>query len=148
LQPGDLFGVAPQFPFVLREGHVLTVDVELVELPARERMARFQGKFATLSGTVVDTGGRPLEGFRACLYDNPQMINQPAALSEPTGADGGFVLETSLSGAFYLGARQRLGAAPLPGERVGFYRDAPGGRVELTPTARFSDLRIVVQEVR
>jgi hypothetical protein len=148
LQPGDLFGVAPQFPVVLKEGRALTIDVELVELPARERMARFQGKFASLFGNVVDTGGRPLAGFRACLYDNPQMINQPAALSEPTGADGKFALDTGLSGTFYLGARQRLGGAPLPGERVGFFRGAKGASIELAPAAQLRNLEIVVQEVR
>lgn len=147
LQPGDGFGVAPEFPLVLRAGEAVTLDLEVVELPARERMARFQGRFARMTGVVVDSTGRPAPGFRVCLYDNAQMINQPAAVSDPTGPDGQFTLEVSLAGTYYLGARERLGGPPSSGERVGFYRDARNGRVELAPGSRLSDARIVLQAV-
>jgi hypothetical protein len=68
-------------------------------------------------------------------------------VSDPTGADGRFALEIPLTGTYYLGARERLGAPPKRGERVGFYRNAPGGRVELEPDSRLSDAHIVVQTV-
>lgn len=147
LDPGDLYGVLPELPLRVRAGQRVSADIEVVQVPSREQMARYQGRFARLSGTVVDLQGRPLAGFRACLYDNPQMLDRPAAVSEPTGADGRFTLETSLSGVFHLGAREILGAPPRPGERVGFLRGGEGSGVRLEAGAAVEGLAVVVQVV-
>ncbi len=147
LNPGDLYGVLPEFPLRIRTGQVLAADIEVVQVPSREQMARYQGRFARLSGTVVDLAGLPLAGFRACLYDNAQMLDRPSAVSEPTGADGRFTLETSLSGRFHLGARETLGAPPKPGERVGFLRGSTGASVQIDAGSAVEDLTIVVQVV-
>ncbi len=147
LNPGDLYGVLPEFPLRIRAAQVLAADIEVVQVPSREQMARYQGRFARLSGTVVDLRGLPLAGFRACLYDNPQMLDRPSAVSEPTGGDGRFTLETSLSGLFHLGAREILGAPPKPGERVGFLRGTNGSSVRIDAGSVVGDLTIVVQVV-
>ena len=147
LHPGDRFGVLPRFPLRIAEGEAFRVDIETVEIPSAERMARFRGGFATLTGRIVDAGGRPVPGIRACLYTNPQMLDRPAAVAEPSGPDGSFVLTTPLAGTFYLGAREVLGAPPAPGERVGFYRGPRGTVLEVRPGERIEGLRVVVMGV-
>ncbi len=147
LHPGDRFGVLPRFPLRIAEGEAVRVDIETVEIPSAERMARFRGGFATLTGRIVDDRGRPVAGMRACLYANPQMLDRPAAVAEPSGPDGSFVLATSLAGTFYLGAREVLGGPPAPGERVGFYRGPRGTVLEVRPGERIGDLVIVVMGV-
>lgn len=147
LEPGDRFGVLPEFPLVVREGERARADVETVELPSQEQMGRFQGTFARLSGRIVDGRGRPLAGFRACLYGSPQLLDRPLAISELTGADGAFDLEVPDSGVLFLGARESLGGPPMPGERVGFYRGPEGALLEVRPGEQRRDLTVVVQEV-
>ncbi len=144
LHPGDRFGVLPHLPVRLGRGERIRVLLETVELPSAERMARFRAETARLSGRIVDPAGRPQAGMRACLYRSPQMLDRPEAFSEPTGADGRFVLETSAAGVLYLGARERLGGPPDPAERVGFYRGPQGARIRIRPGERIGDLLVVV----
>ncbi|MDF1553890.1 MAG: hypothetical protein P1P84_12545, partial [Deferrisomatales bacterium] len=144
LEPGDQFGVLPELPLVLREGERAEVAIETVEVPSLEQMARYQGRSGVLSGRVVDQHGRPLAGLRACLYDNPQMLDQPLAVSEPTGPDGRFTLKTDRAGTLFLGARVSLGGPPGLNEPMGFYRGPDGTRLDLAPEQRLEDLTIVV----
>lgn len=145
LEPGDRFGVLPEFPLLLREGECVRADIETVEVPGRDQQSRFQGRFARLEGRILDADGRPVPGVRACLYETPHLLDRPAVVSEPTGPDGRFVLETPLSGLLYLGAREALGAPPVPGERVGFYRGPRGPALEVVPGGRLGDLTVVLQ---
>jgi len=145
LEPGDQFGVLSELPLVLSQGEQADVVIETVEVPSREQMARFHGRKSLLSGRVVNQDGVPLAGFRAALYDNPQMLDQPRTVSEPTGADGEFALETDLSGTLYLGARENLGGPPALNERVGFYRGPDGAGLTLAPEQQRQGLIIVVQ---
>jgi len=147
LDPGDRFGVLSEFPVVIRAGEAVTADVETVHLPSREQMARYHGRFSRLSGWILDPAGEPVAGLRACLYERPEMLDRPAAVSEPTSADGRFSLDTPLSGTLFLGAREVLGGPPAPGERVGFYRGDLGAGVEVEPGGHLEGLRIVTQVV-
>lgn len=145
LEPGDQLGMLSELPLVLHQGEQADVVIETVEVPSREQMARFHGRKSVLTGRVVDSNGSPLAGFRAALYDNPQMLDQPRTVSEPTGPDGEFTLETDLSGTVYLGARELLGGPPALDERVGFYRSPNGAGLTLSSEEQRQGLTIVVQ---
>jgi hypothetical protein len=145
LEPGDRYGVLPELPLVLHEGERAAVTIETVEVPSRERMARYQGRSSVLRGRIVDPDGAPLSGLRACLYDNPRMLDQPLAVSEPTGPDGRFTLRTDRAGTLFLGARVSLGGPPGLDEPVGFYRGPDGSRLQLDPEQTLAELTIVVQ---
>jgi len=73
------------------------------------------------------------------------MIDEPLETGEPTGPDGLFRLNSTRSGGFWLGARERLGGPPQSGERVGFLEG--GNRLELGPGVEHDALRIVVKPV-
>ncbi len=147
LEPGDLFGVLASFPLVVAEGEAVEADLSLVEVPSRAQMARFQGRFTRVAGRIVGSDGQPAAGMRACLWAAPEMLDRPLAVSEPTGADGTFTIESPLLGPHFLGAREILGAPPTPGERVGFYRGPQGARVELRPDTPLLGLTVVTQVV-
>ena len=134
-------------PLRLRTGNALTTNLELVALPSPEQRARYRADFTRLEGVIVDRQGDPMEGFRACLYDNPRMLDEPLEVSSPTGPDGVFLLTTTRTGNHYLGARETLGGPPRSGERVGFLRDAPDDGLRLTPGGESDGLVIVVQPV-
>lgn len=148
LGPGDSFGAASEFPLALGAGRSARLDIELLELPSREKRARTRASPTLLFGDTVDEAGRPAAGMRVCLYNNNRFLNQPLVVSDPTGPDGRFSIETSLTGTLYLGARERLGGPPGPGERVGFLTGVPEGRVDLSPGDEFRNLRLRVQVVQ
>lgn len=145
LAPGDFFGIHPELPLRVKAGQTVTADFEGVELPDPERMSRFRTRFAALSGRVVDAEGRPVEGMRACLYDNPRLLNDPLDVSPPTGPDGRFLLHTTREGRYFLGAREKLGGPPASGERVGFPRPAPEDGYLLAPGSEVEEITLVVQ---
>ncbi len=120
LAPGDYFGAFVDFPAVVGEGEALRGDIETVAVPSREQMGRFHGAFVRLSGRVVDGQGRPLAGFRACLYPNPQLLgaHRPRRLLRPGGDRGRHRLPGGAGG---------VGGPPRP-RRTGRLLPRPPGR--------------------
>jgi hypothetical protein len=147
LSTDDLFGVHGQMALQLRTGNAITTDIELVALPSIGRRARYLADCTRLEGIIVDHSGTPMPGFRACLYDNPRMLDEPLEVSPPTGEDGKFLLTTTRLGAHHLGAREKLGGPPQTGEQVGFLRESPAAGLDLTPGGKLDGLVIVVQPV-
>lgn len=147
LEAGDLFGVLPELPLALATGTRARFDLETVKLPSAELMARYQTRFSVLTGTVVDEAGKPVAGFRPCLYKNPRMLDEPVMVGDPTGADGRFTLKTSRAGSLWLGARETLGGPPQSGERVGFMRPFPPDGIELAPGKEQPELTIALRRV-
>jgi len=145
LKPGDLFGIAPGLRMTVERGVTLNADIELLALPSREKQARFLTKFAKIEGVVIDAEGAPLSGMRAALYENRNMLGEPIFLSEPTGSDGTFTISTSLTGKFYLGVRQLIGAPPSSGELVGFAEGPDEGRFDLTPGGTTGGINITAR---
>lgn len=145
LEAGDLFGALPELPLPLATGTRVRVDLETVRLPSAEMMARYQTKFATISGIIVDEKGQPVAGFRPCLYPNSRMLDEPLVVGDPTGPDGRFTLRTSRAGAFWIGAREQLGGPPRGGERIGFMRPFPPDGVKIEPGDALADLTVVVR---
>ena len=132
---GDLFGVDPELPLRLKAGTAGDADFEWWKSHSPERMARFTTRFATLSGLVTDAEGRPVAGFRVCLYNTPRIFDEPLEVSDPTGEDGRFLLSSTRDRRFRLGAREKLGGPPGSGERVGFPARA-GGVLDSPPASK------------
>jgi len=149
LEKGDLYGFFPGNPVYLREGFVTRVRLETV---AKEKPLSYSevtsGVETVLRGRVVDRAGNPQEGVYAFVYADRVFGHQrPAAHSGRTGRDGAFAIYLDRGGVYYLGARERFGDSPRPGERLGFYGGTPDHGVAVEQGQALTGLEIVVEPV-
>ena len=147
LNPGDLFGALEEAPLRVPKASKSVVDLELLKLPGAEMMARYRSGFAYITGIVRDEKGKPLAGFRPCLYNNSKMLDEPLAVGEVTGPDGRFEIRTDRAGRFWLGARERLGGPPKSGERMGHLKGEPTEGLSIGPGTAINDATVVVRPV-
>jgi hypothetical protein len=113
-------------PVTVRGGETIVRDVvalrklgETKDLPSTTPAPTSTG----ISGTILDSDGKPVKGARVHAYTYPQMSERPKYVSEATGADGRYVLFFPEGGTFYLAARNRIGGPPKIGELYGRYDD-------------------------
>lgn len=150
VREGDLYGIALASPVAVEERRETVVDVHLVRKerdddPNAELLA---GSGTGLRGTVRDPEGRPVEGVYVFAYRNRIVGHgMPDFLTLPTGPDGSFALSLGTGGLFYVGARERSGGSPAPGEHFGFYEGSPDHGIAV-PRGRVVDgVEIVVRRV-
>lgn len=74
-----------------------------------------------LSGLILDSEGRPVEGARVHVYDHVQMSERPKFVSEKTGPDGRYLIHLPEGGTYYLAARDKFGGPPKIGDLYGRY---------------------------
>lgn len=101
----------------------------------------------SISGRIVDARGGAAAGVRVLAFTDGRMSGKPAALSTPSRSDGAFVVHVPGAGAYFLGARSRLGGPAEPGERVGAFRGADGSGVRVAGDEERGGVTIVVEEV-
>lgn len=119
------------------------VDPEVL----RAQVAATPPSGTAIAGRVVDGRGGPAAGVRVLAFTDGRMSGKPAALSAPSGPDGVFVLHLPGEGAYFLGARSRLGGPAEPGERVGAFRGSQGSGVRVAEGEERGGVIIVVEEV-
>jgi len=148
LKSGDLFGYLPGNPLPVQDGEVASVHIPVIMVP--EKVERYASKLfgnTTIAGRIIDANGKPIAGLKALLYDDPMMLNRPLYVSQPTGADGTFVLSFPNGGTYYLAARNVLGGTPSPGELYGRYQGSKDHSVEIAKGKTLKDVEIRVEEV-
>lgn len=146
LRAGDLIGYAPVNPVKVTDNRVSLVSIPLLKVPDKvDQLGDSLFGQTALRGQILDRDGRPLAGLRAALYSESQMLNRPLYVSQPTGADGTFVLSFPSGGTYYLAARQQLGGAPAPGELYGTYDGTPDHAVQIKTGEHLGGLQIVVE---
>ena len=74
-----------------------------------------------LSGRVLDSDGKPVEGARVHVYDHVQMSERPKFVSEKTGPDGRYQIALPAGGTYYIAARDKFGGPPKLGDLYGRY---------------------------
>jgi hypothetical protein len=74
-----------------------------------------------LSGRIVDSDGKPVEGARVHVYDHVQMSERPKFVSEKTGPDGRYLISLPAGGTYYIAARDKFGGPPKLGDLYGRY---------------------------
>ncbi len=148
LQAGDFIGYYPGNPLVLKEGAVARLALPMLEVPEKvERLADQLFGQTSIHGRVLDKKKQPVAGLRVMLYDDPQMLNRPLYVSQPTGKDGSFVLSFPRGGTYYLVARSELGGAPAPGELYGTYDKRPDRAVIVKEGQALKGVEILVEEM-
>jgi len=148
LSAGDFIGYYPGNPVQVKEGEVLRLSIPLLEVPEKvDTLAASLFGSTVLRGTIRDTDGQPLAGLRAVLYDDPQMLNRPLYVSQPTGPDGSFVLSFPHGGTYYLAARDTLGGAPAPGDYYGTWDGSPDHALQMEAGQSRDGLEIIVEKM-
>ncbi len=148
LQAGDFFGYYPANPLLIREGEVARVSMAMVEVP--EKVSRLADEIfgdTSISGRVVDLQGEPVAGVRVLLYTDSMMLNRPLYVSQPSAADGQFILSFPQGGVYFLSARNNLGGPPAPGELYGRYQQTRDSSIRLEDGQKLTDIRIQVEPV-
>jgi hypothetical protein len=146
--PTDRVAVRPAE--VAAAGYTDLGELRLAPIDAAlwKRITASLGESATgIEGVVRDAQGRPVEGVRVLAFRDGRMAGKPVALSPATGADGAYSVRLPEGGAFFLGARSRLGGPASPGEKVGQNRGAEGSGVVVAAGSVVKGQDIVVEEV-
>ncbi len=146
LQVGDFFGYYADNPLVVKEGEVAKIPIAMVEVP--EKVARLADTLfgqTSIGGRILDAGGSPVSGVRVLLYPDPMMLNRPLYVSQPSMADGRFVLSFPEGGVYYLAARNNLGGAPAPGELYGRISGSRDSSVRVRTGQALQGVELVVE---
>jgi hypothetical protein len=145
LSVGDHFGYYAYNPLVLKTGKMVTVRVAAVEVLRRTGWKEPSALRTRLTGTLRDSRGTPLPGYRVFLHSGPEMLGRPDFVSEESGSDGSFEIWAERAGTFYLGARREIGQARVEGEAVGYYTGSPDHSIAVGMDGReMSGLDVVV----
>lgn len=148
MRAGDLFGYLPENPLRVGEKQVARVHIPLIEVPEKvERFAATLFGNTSISGRIVDKEGKPVAGMSAMLYDDMTMLNRPAFVSQPSDAEGRFVLSFPSGGTYYLAARHTLGGTPQPGELYGRYGATPDASLKVREGQKLEGVIVVVEPV-
>jgi hypothetical protein len=148
LKAGDLFGYLPDNPLTVTDDKVVSVHIPVITVPEKvERYASSLFGSTSITGRILDSSGQPVAGLQALLYDDPMMLNRPLFVSQPSGADGSFILSFPKGGLYYLSARNELGGTPAPGELYGRYQGSEDHSVRIESGKSLGGVDITVEEV-
>ena len=148
LRSGDYSGYAPQNPVRVTSGRVSLVSIPVLEVPEKvDLLSSSLFGQTSLRGQVLNQAGQPVAGVRAVLYSEAQMLNRPDYVSQPSDAQGHFVLSFPHGGTYYLAARQQLGGAPAPGELYGTYDVTPDHSLKIETGEQQEGVIVRVEEM-
>jgi len=149
LRDGDYFGFYPANPLQIKEGELSRIAIAMLEVPEKvTRLADSLFGETSISGKVVDDKGTPVAGIRVLLYEDPMMLNRPLYVSQPSSADGSFVLSFPSGGSYFLAARDVLGGPPGPGQLYGRYLGSRDGSVRLRSGEKLRDIVLTVEQMQ
>lgn len=149
LRDGDFFGFYAANPLLIKEGELARVAIAMLEVPQKvSRLADSLFGETSISGKVVNAAGQPVAGIRALLYSDPMMLNRPLYVSQPSAADGSFVLSFPNGGIYFLAARDALGGPPVPGQMYGRYLGSPDSSVRLRSGQKMTNIELLVEKMQ
>lgn len=148
LRDGDFFGYYAANPLLIREGELARVAIDMLEVPQKvSTLADSLFGETGISGKVVDAEGQPVAGIRVLLYADPMMLNRPLYVSQPSAADGSYLLSFPTGGTYFLAARDALGGPPVPGQLYGRYLGSRDGSVRLKSGQKLTSIELIVEQM-
>lgn len=148
LRSGDYIGYAPANPVKVSSGRVSLHSIPVLEVPEKiDLLASSLFGQTSLRGQILNQDGEPVSGVRALLYREAQMLNRPDYVSQPSDAQGLFVLSFPHGGSYYLAARQQLGGAPAPGELYGTYDGTADHSLQIATGEHKDGVTVRVEEM-
>ena len=131
LEAGDDFGFYPGNPLEIHSGERVAISIPAVRVLKKSGWSGPSTLRTLVSGTIRDAAGQPLPGFRAFMHAKATMLGKPEFVSEPSGADGSYLIWVDREGLYYLGARADIGRARGEGEVIGLYAGSPNHAIEV-----------------
>lgn len=148
LSSGDHFGYFAGNPLMVKAGVVNRIGIDMVEVPEKvSRLADTMFGKTSIHGKVLNAVGSAVVGVRVLLYADETMLNRPLYVSQPSAADGSYVLSFPKGGTYFLAARNKLGGAPGPGELYGRYNGSQDGSIRVRTGQKLEDIDLLVQEM-
>ncbi|MBI5441949.1 MAG: carboxypeptidase regulatory-like domain-containing protein [Deltaproteobacteria bacterium] len=150
VREGDLYGVASANPVRVNSGEeaVLALHVARKEKEEDSGQDLLALTGTGIRGSVLDEGGRPVPDAYVFAYrDRTIGHGMPDFVAVSKGPAGTFALPLGEGGLFYLGARERTGGSPLPGERFGLYEGSPDHSLQVAKGRIVQGVTIVVRQV-
>ncbi len=145
---GDLYAYFPGNPVMTENGRTKNIVVNCVAKIDDERIVSNPPPATGIAGRILDRSGKPVAGLYVFAYTDPVIGHKrPYALSLATKDDGRFVLELKAGGVYYIGARQRHGDSPTPGELFGMYDLTPDHSIKVDNNNFIQDIDIIVEEI-
>ena len=150
VRDGDELALYPGNPLLLSAGKTTRVTLTAVrkvrETQGDATFSRDQG--LQLQGIIVDKKGAPQAGLHLFAYrDKVIGHKRPEAISAPTGGDGTFRIAFPAPGIYYVGAREKYGDSPAPGELFGMYETSADHGLQISNQTPNTPVRIVVEPV-
>lgn len=150
VRDGDDLATFPGNPLHLSAGKTTRIALHTIrkvkETPGSEVFG--QSSELSLTGMIVDRQGVPQAGLHLFAYrDKVIGHKRPEAISPPTAADGRFHIAFPGPGTYYIGAREKYGDSPAPGELFGMYETSADHGLEISNTKKNEPLRIIVEPV-
>jgi hypothetical protein len=150
VRDNDELALYPGNPLPLAAGKITQISLTAVrKVREVEGDATFSRELGLqLHGIIVDKAGKPQAGLHLFAYrDKVIGHKRPEAISPPTGADGAFRIAFPAAGIYYIGAREKYGDSPAPGELFGMYEASADHGLEISNKRPNAPLRIVVEAV-
>lgn len=149
VQDGDDLGLFPGNPLHVAAGKMTTVTVPAVRKVRDAGLATSSSDHGlVLTGMIVDSKGKPQAGLHVFAYrDKVIGHKRPEALSPPTGADGSFHIAFPDAGTYYVGAREKYGDSPAPGELFGLYEVTADHGLQVSKQVKNEPVKIVVEPI-
>jgi hypothetical protein len=150
VRDGDELALYPGNPLLLAAGKTTQVTLTAVR---KIRETAGDATFSRddslqLQGIIVDKQGRPQAGLHLFAYrDKVIGHKRPEAISAPTGGDGAFRIAFPTAGIYYVGAREKYGDSPAPGELFGMYEATADHGLQISSQTPHTPVRIVVEPV-
>lgn len=142
---GDFFGYFPYNPVEIRAGQTLEVEISCIA----KKKENFPSSGATvIQGTISDRENRPVSGVYIFAYTEEVVGHKmPAATSAVTGPDGMYSMSLPEGGKYFIGAREKYGINPQPGEFYGLYPGTPDHSVVVAEGGKLSGVNIIVEKI-
>lgn len=148
LKAGDFFGYYAGNPLVIKDGEIVRIGIDMVEVPQKiERLAATMFGQTSVRGRILNTVGSPVAGVRVLLYRDSMMLNRPLYVSQPSNAKGEYVLSFPKGGTYFLSARDKLGGAPAPGELYGRYLGSQDSSIRIRTGQALPEIDLLVEEM-
>jgi len=150
LTDGDYFGYYVGNPVSVKGGKLAKISFEMLskagEIGKDDSLFRETG--TQIRGRITGKDGKVVKGVYAFAYEEKVMAHKrPSFISREVDDKGGYVINVSTGGTYYIGARSAYGDSPGMGEWYGRYDTTPDHHVDVKTGEHADGIDITVEKI-